>query len=58
MGGFLFDYLGFRKTTLVFQCIGVAMLLVDLVRLCRMRRNRKVVLRKVRTDKIDLYEKL
>ena len=65
VGGFLFDLIDFRHTTLVFQCVALALLVLDLYKISRMRRRSKksgkakLVLKKVRgADKVDLYERL
>lgn len=56
LGGFLFDFIGFRSTTFVFQMIGVVMLFLDLYKVKRLRNT--LVLKKVKSNKIDLYERL
>lgn len=56
LGGFLFGFVGFRLTTLVFQITGLSLLLLDVYRIYRLRTN--VSVRKVKSGKIDLYERL
>ncbi len=58
VGGFLFGYLGFPLTTLCFQAVGFALLVVDAGKLCRLRRRSAPTVRVIRENKIDLYERL
>eukprot|EP00095_Tigriopus_kingsejongensis_P002202 maker-scaffold1312_size48844-snap-gene-0.9 protein:Tk02202 transcript:maker-scaffold1312_size48844-snap-gene-0.9-mRNA-1 annotation:"mfs-type transporter slc18b1-like" len=37
LGGFLYDFIGFRTTTFVFQVVGVVMLFLDLYKIKRLR---------------------
>jgi MFS family permease len=57
IGGLLYEFVGFRYTTFVFQSAGALLLLLDLYKVHRMRKL-NVVLKKVRLNKIDLYERL
>ena len=57
IGGFLFDLINFRYTTLIFQIVGLCLLVcVDLFRILKMKK--KIVLKKVNGHKMDLYERL
>ncbi len=58
-GGLLYGSIGFRNATAVFQVIGVVLMAVDAYRICRMKKQKQtIVLRKVKGDTVDLYERL
>ena len=57
IGGLLYSKLDFRTTTMIFQLVGVVLLLIDSIRICRLNRT-GLSMKKVTSEKIDLYERL